>query len=233
MLGLITARGGSQGIPRKNIQPVGGKPLIAWTALAARSAKALTRTILSTDSPEIAEVGRQYGVEVPFMRPAEFAGPESAHVPVVVHALDWLEQHEGYRPEYVVLLQPTSPLRTASDINAATALALTRRAPAVVSVTTAASHPFLTYRIDAEDRLMPFFQSEIAYKRRQDLPPASALNGAIYVIHRDVLLRHRTFLPEGTLAYEMPPERSLDVDSLWDLHLADLLLRDALSHENA
>jgi CMP-N-acetylneuraminic acid synthetase len=230
MLGLVTARGGSQGIPQKNIRQVGGKPLIAWTALAARSARSLARTILSTDSPEIANVGRQYGLEVPFMRPAELAGPESAHVPVVVHALEWLDQHAAYRPEYLVLLQPTSPLRSSSDIDAAVALALARGAPAVVSVTAAASHPFLTYRVDSGGRLEAFVPSDIPYKRRQDLPRVVALNGAVYVVRCDVFLRQRSFLPEGTLAYEMPPERSLDVDSPWDLHLADLVLKEILTN---
>jgi CMP-N,N'-diacetyllegionaminic acid synthase len=232
MLGLVTARGGSQGVPHKNIRPVAGKPLIVWTALAARSARSLARTVLSTDSPEIAEVGRQCGLEVPFLRPPELAGPSSAHMPVVLHALDWLEQHEGYRPDHVVLLQPTSPLRSASDIDRAAALAVARAVPAVVSVTAAASHPYLTYKVAPDGTLEAFVASDIPYKRRQDLPRAVALNGAVYVARLDVLREHQTFLPPGTLAYEMPPERSLDVDTPWDLHLVDLVLRDIHRHEN-
>jgi len=225
MLGLITARGGSRGIPQKNVRPVAGQPLIAWTIAAARRARTLTRIILSTDDPAIAEVGRQHGVEVPFLRPAELAGPDSPHVPVALHALDWLAANEGYRPGYLVLLQPTSPLRTAADIDAAVELAVARSASAVVSVEAAPSHPYLTYRVGPTGELEAFVPCDLGYRRRQDLPPAFALNGAVYVVRCDELRRQRTFLPDGALAYEMPPERSLDVDSPWDLHLADLILR--------
>ena len=223
-LGLVTARGGSKGVPGKNIRRVGGKPLIAWTLDAAKNAKSLQRTIVSTDDCDIAETARRCGAEVPFLRPAELALDDSPHVDVVVHALEWLDTHEGYRPDYVVLLQPTSPLRTAGDIDAAVSLALEKNAEAVVSVCETHNHPYLVRRLTGDCRLEEFVPCPLVYARRQDLPPAFALNGAIYISRRELLKASKSLCPAGALAYVMPEERSLQIDTDWDLRLASCVL---------
>ena len=225
IVGLVTARGGSKGLPRKNVLPLAGKPLIAWTIEAARNSGQLARVILSTDDAEIAQVAREWGAEVPFMRPPELARDQSDHLSVVEHALDWLAANENRIPDYVLLLQPTSPMRTADDIVAAVALACQHNAKAVVSVTPIKHHPYIAEQILADGTLAHFMPIAGVDIRRQALPPAYALNGAIY-LNRPVSLRQdRAFVPPGTIAYVMPPERSIDIDSAWDLHVVDLILR--------
>ena len=230
-LALIPARGGSKGIPRKNIALVGGKPLLAWTIESALKANCIERVIVSTDDEQIAQVARDLGAEVPFLRPAELARDDTPGVDPLLHAVEWLAAHENYFPEWLILLQPTSPLRSSDDIEAAFALALDRHADAVVSTTPACIHPFWTKKIDETGRLSDFVASNKSETRRQDLPPAYAPNGAIYLIRRESLLAARNFFGDQTYAYVMPEERSLDLDTAWDLHLADLILRDATDNE--
>ena len=226
VVGVITARGGSKSIPKKNIAPLAGKPLIAWTIETALRSAALSRVIVSTDDTEIAEVARQWGAEVPFLRPAELARDDSPHIPVIVHAVEWLGSHEDMRSDYVLLLQPTSPLRSTEDIDGAIRLALEKDADSVVSVCQASSHPYLAKRITDDGRLEDFDHRPEGYLARQALPPAYVVNGAIYLVRRDVLVEKHTFYTERTYAYVMPQARSLDIDTPWDLYLADLVLRD-------
>jgi CMP-N,N'-diacetyllegionaminic acid synthase len=226
VIGLITARGGSKGIPHKNIKVLAGKPLIAWTIEAAVQSQQLDRVVVSTDDEEIAHVASEWGAQVPFIRPAELARDDSSHISVVIHAIEWLKSNEHFEPAYLMLLQPTSPLRTAQDIDTAIELAMTRNAVAVVGVCEAKHHPSLCKRVLDDGTLGDLVPSNLAYDRRQDLPHVYAVNGAIYVNQRQSLLRDRTFFPAGTYPYVMPAERSLDIDTPWDLHLADLILRD-------
>ncbi len=225
-LALIPARGGSKGIPGKNTAIVGGRALISWTIQAARDSGAIERVIVSTDSEEIANVARQHDAEVPFLRPAELATDEASSAAVVLHALEWLASNEGYRPDVVVLLQCTSPLRTTEDIDAACALLEQTGAASVVSVTATPHHPYWTRRIDEHGRLADFMETGERCTRRQHLPPAYVINGAIYAARRDEVIRHGAVSPEPSYAYVMPRERSLDIDTPWDLYLADLVLRD-------
>lgn len=224
ILALVTARGGSKGIPGKNVALLGGRPLIVWTIEAALRSQAICRTVVSTDSEEIAGIARAAGAEVPFLRPAEFSKDDSPHVLAVEHALRWLELHESFRPDAVMLLQPTSPFRSAEDIDAAATIMGRSNAVAVVSVSEAKPHPFKTFRMTPDGTLDVFVRSELAYLRRQDLPEAFAENGAIYLNRPDSLLRERSFIPPGTVPYVMPAERSLDIDSEWDLHVANLIV---------
>ncbi|MCU0594939.1 MAG: acylneuraminate cytidylyltransferase family protein [Desulfobacterota bacterium] len=228
VIAVITARGGSKGIPGKNIARVGGKPLIAWSIEAALSSSCLSRVLVSTDSPEIARVATAFGAEVPFLRPAELATDEAPHIAVLEHVLQWLGQESQTPPDYLMTLQPTSPLRTAVDIDRAVVIAQTHEAIAVVSVCETGHHPYLAKTITQKGMLRDFLQKEIESLRRQDLPPVYALNGAIYLNRAESIRKDRTLLPAGTYAYIMPPERSLDIDAPWDLHLADLILRDKL-----
>ncbi|KAB2646787.1 MAG: acylneuraminate cytidylyltransferase family protein [Verrucomicrobia bacterium] len=221
---LIPARGGSKGIPRKNLVPLAGKPLIAWTIEAALGSDKLSRVLVSTDDAEIAAVARQYGAEVPFLRPPELARDETGTLEVALHALDWIEQNTTDRPEYLLLLQPTSPLRTTADIAAAIHLAQTRGADAVLGVCEAEPHPYLARRMDESGVLSDFIPAREASGRRQDFPPAYILNGALYLNRCTSLRASRVFQPPGALAHVMPRERSLDIDTPDDLRLAELLL---------
>ena len=225
ILGVIPARAGSKTIPLKNIAMVAGKPLIAYTIEAALSTDLLERTIVSTDSEEIAEVSRSIGAEVPFIRPSELARDDTSRLATVLHAVEWLEQKEQYSPQIVVTLQPTSPLRTAEDIEAAIALAVSRSADAVVSVSPVHDHPYWTKQIDPTGQLIDYMPNTAHFYRRQDLPPVFVLNGAIFLSRRETI-SERSREQFQTYAYVMPSERSLDIDTPWDLRLADLILRN-------
>lgn len=225
--GLITARGGSKGIPHKNVCPLAGKPLIAWTIEAALQARRLDRVIVSTDDEEIAKVSREWGADVPFMRPAELARDDSPHLEVIRHALGWLAAESEAELDYLMLLQPTSPLRTSADIDSAIALGEEKNADAVVSVCLTHEHPFLSKQVTPDGRLLDFVEKPQGYLARQSLPPAYSLNGAIYMVRRSLLLERDDWYTDRTFAYIMPPERSLDIDTPWDLRLVDLILRDS------
>lgn len=230
MLGLITARGGSKGIPRKNVLPLAGKPVIGWTIEAALASDKLTRVAVSTDDDEIAEISRWEGAEVPFLRPARLGRDDTAHMDVVIHALDWLARHERFVPNYLMLLQPTSPLRTASDIDGAVALAVERDADSLISVCETHQHPHLVRKISEDGTLVDFVsgapEAGSSERRRQDLPPAYFENGAIYLTKTKILLDERTFCPRNTIPYVMPAERSLQLDDAWDLRLVELTIQE-------
>ncbi len=231
-IAIIPARGGSKGIPHKNIVSVGGKPLIAWTIEAARRSTLLDRVLVTTDSAAIAEIARNAGAEVPFLRPAELAQDDTPGIAPLLHAVAWLTRHDHDMPDAVMLLQPTSPLRTEADIDAALRLLQAHAAEAVVSVAPPRHHPYWMKQLTPEGRLTDFVPHDpAAFALRQDLPPVYVLNGAIYLVQRTVLLQRQTFYTDQTYAYVMPPERSLDVDTPWDLFLIDLILQERQRHE--
>jgi CMP-N,N'-diacetyllegionaminic acid synthase len=223
---FVMARGGSKSVPGKNIRPLAGVPMIGYSFKAARESRYVRRTFLSTDSPQIADVGRQWGAEVPFMRPAELARDDSPGFAALLHAVRWVIERLSYKPDIVVELLPTSPLRTAADIDRAVELLLKQNADSVVSVVPASQHPYWMKTVDAQGRLTPFMDTPLATRRRQDLPPVYALHGAIKMARCDVLLEKETWYTPRTHAYLMPQERSLDVDTPWDFHLAELVLCD-------
>ncbi len=224
VLAVVPARGGSKGIPRKNLARASGRSLLEWTVAAALGARCQPRVVVSTDSVEIAAAARGCGAEVPFMRPSELASDESSSLEVALHALDFLEQAERYRPAWLLLLQPTSPLREARDIDESLELAAARNADAVVGVCRADHHPSLLRVVAPDGRAAPVFATEAAPSRRQDMSEVQALNGAIYLIKPAVLRAERTWYPERTFAHVMERARSLDVDEPWQLLVADALL---------
>ena len=224
ILAIITARGGSKGLPGKNIRTLAGKPLIAWSIQAALGSKAVTDTVVSTDDEEIARVSREWGAEVPFMRPSELAGDESPHIPVLLHALDWMKSERNKTYDYVLLLQPTSPMRTAGDLDQAAGQALGQNADALVGVCESFSHPFLIKKIDEKGCLENFAPVPEGYLRRQSFPDAYVLNGALYLIRTSVLREQKTLLPSGVRPFMMPQERSLDIDSLADFEITEFLM---------
>jgi N-acylneuraminate cytidylyltransferase/CMP-N,N'-diacetyllegionaminic acid synthase len=202
---------------------IAGKPLLAWTIDAAREAAAVSRIVVSTEDDEIAECAAAYGAEVPARRPQELANDETPGIEPVLHMVRWLEANDG-RPDLVIVLQPTSPLRTAADIDTAVAILDERRASAVVSVTDAPYPAEWLKRtapsgalVDAADE-----PATLAHDVRQS--PLYVLNGAIYLATRDQLVERQSFYSERTFPYVMPAERSLDIDSLWDFEMADLIL---------
>ncbi|MEA3351094.1 MAG: acylneuraminate cytidylyltransferase family protein [Chloroflexota bacterium] len=223
-LAIIPARGASKSIPNKNIRPVAGRPLLAWTITEAQAAESVDRIIVSTDSSKIADVAQEYGADIPFMRPAELAEDSTPGILPILHAIRWLENAENYLPDYVIALQPTSPLRSSVDIDASIQLAERMDADAVVSVAPVNHHPYWMKQINDEGILRDFISLDEPITRRQDLPNAYALNGAVYLARREILLERKTWYTGRTYAYVMPIERSLDVDSPWDIYLADLIL---------
>lgn len=219
VLALIPARGGSKGIPRKNLQVLGGKPLLEWTIQAALASQHIDRLIISSEDPEILALARSLGCEAPFVRPTELAEDTTPGILPVLHALEALP---GF--DYVVLLQPTSPLRTVSDIDGCLQFCLAHGAPACVSVTEPDHNPYWMYTLDARDRMHPLLATDATIVRRQELPTVYALNGAVYVAQVDWLREQRSFLTSETVAYPMPRERSLDIDTPLDLRIAAALL---------
>ncbi|GMB01707.1 acylneuraminate cytidylyltransferase family protein [Pelosinus sp. IPA-1] len=220
VLGIIPARGGSKGIPGKNIIDLAGKPLIAWTIEAAKKSKYIDRLVLSSDDDDIIRVATQCGCEVPFKRPDEFAKDNTPGIDPVLHAISMLP---GF--DYIILLQPTSPLRTAEDIDGCIEYCMIKQANCCISVTEPDKSPFWMYHINSQGILEPILQTdnEVA-TRRQDLPVVYALNGAVYVAKCDWLITNKSFLSKETVGYAMSKDHSIDIDSLRDLQLAKLLL---------
>lgn len=222
---IIPARGGSKGIPRKNIKPLGRKPLIGYAIDAARAAGAPdNRIILSTDDDEIAGVARNaLGLEVPYMRPAELATDTSGSREVILDAMDWADR-AGIIYDCVVLLQPTSPFRTAEDIRAALAL-YSFDIDMVVSVKEAAANPYYNcFETDA-DGFLHVSKGDGLITRRQDAPPAWEYNGAVYVINPDSIRRMPLGAFPRRLPSPMPADRSIDLDTPADWLLAEALLK--------
>ena len=217
VLGVIPARGGSKGIPRKNLEMFCGAPLIEWTIREARKTTGLDRLILSSDDPEIIAVAERLGCEVPFVRPPNLATDTASSVDVMLHAVD---QVRGY--DVAVLLQPTSPLRLAEDIDGTLARMTETGVPSCVSVCEAPCHPYLIFRPDAGGRLMPYAVPAAGPAgRRQDFEPALRLNGAVYAVDLTWFKRTGVFVAPGqTAAYVMPTSRSVDVDTFEDLRIA-------------
>lgn len=222
VLAVITARGGSKGVPGKNIRPAGGRPLIEWTIAAARESRYIDRLILSSDDPAIIEVAQQAGCEAPFRRAPVLASDEASSADVLVDALEKVPGHG-----IAILLQPTSPLRCAEDIDGALELMWAHGAPSCVTVRPADDHPYWTFQLDDNERLAPYCQpAEDPPARRQDLPAAWCLNGAVYIVRTDWFLHTRRLISPETVAYRMPAARSVDIDTLDDFERLELALRD-------
>lgn len=219
VLAIIPARGGSKEIPRKNIKLLCGKPLIGWSIEVAKHSPLIDRVVVSTDDDEIASVARGLGADVPFVRPAELAADNTPGVLPVLHAIS---QVPGY--DWVLLLQPTSPFRTQADIEAIWRLCQERGASSAVSVCAAGKHPFWMYQCNGASVLEPFIKGRPDVTRRQDLPPAYSLNGALYLAKTEWLVEQQNLIGQETIGYVMPNERSLDLDTLQDWHLAEYLM---------
>jgi CMP-N-acetylneuraminic acid synthetase len=224
-LALIPARGGSKGIPRKNIREIAGKPLVAWTIEGALSANGVERVVVSTDDEEIAAVAREWGADVPFLRPAELATDETPGIAPVLHAMEQLTEYED-----VLLLQPTSPLRRREEIEALLSLARREGAQSIVSVVEVRDHPSWMFRMADDGRLESYAQAAEA-ARRQDLPILYSLNGAMYWIRTEWLQRERRLVGPWTRGFVMDAASSVDIDSMLDWRLAEILLIERLEQQ--
>ena len=226
VLALIPARGGSKGVPRKNIRLVAGRPLIEYTIETALAARHLFhRVIVSTDDQEIADISRRAGAEVPFLRPPELATDTARSVDVVQHATRVVEEQDAVTMDWVMLLQPSEPLRTVDDMAEALRIADSDQCDSVISVVQVfAVHPMLMKRID-NGRLRSWCVDEPEGTRRQDYRPEAYMrNGAIYLTRRDVVMEKGSLRGDESCPYVMPPDRSVGVDSELDLAMVELLI---------
>ena len=232
ILGVIPARGGSKGVPRKNIKPVLGKPLIAYTIEAALQSRLMTEVVVSTEDEEIADVSRQYGAQVPFMRPDELAGDSAQAVPTIQHAVREMEQLNGFRYDVVVMLQPTTPLRTAEDIDESLRKLLDTGADSVISVVEVGGyHPVRMKRIVPDpdrdsDILVDYAEEEVENMPRQELPDVYLRAGSIYATRRDVLMERNSFKGTVSRPYVIPSERHVNVDTPLDMKIAEWRLQE-------
>lgn len=222
MLAVIPARGGSKGVPGKNIKELAGKPLIAYTIEAAIASNVFEKVIVSTDSAKIAEVASGFGAEVPFLRPHEISGDMTSSDDVILHALSFYKA-QGIEFDTVCKLQPTSPLRSGRHLQEAYQLFREKKADFVVSVCECEHSPLWTGVIGDDLRLDNFISKEVKRACRQDLPTYYRLNGAIYMGKTDQFYENKSFLGKNSVAYIMNQEDSVDIDSELDFKIAEMI----------
>lgn len=219
VLAIIPARGGSKGVRRKNIKELAGKPLIAWTIEEAKKSKYIDRLILSSEDLEIINVAKDYNCEAPFVRPKELALDDTPGIDPILHAIEKLPNYD-----YIVLLQPTSPLRSANDIDSTIERSFQSDGSPVVTVTESGESPYWMYQFCEGGKMSPLLRKDEIPKRRQETPKSYILNGAVYVSSKERLLKEKSFLHEETIGHIMPRERSLDVDTEIDFKLCELII---------
>ncbi|MCX7835705.1 MAG: acylneuraminate cytidylyltransferase family protein [bacterium] len=228
VLAVIPARSGSKGLPKKNILLLGGKPLIAHSIEFAKLCPSITKTIVSTDSEEIAGIARQYNCEVPFLRPSELAQDETPMLPVLQHALIEIEKMDKLQYDFLLLLQPTSPFRIPNEFEQCYTMLLQQpEADGIVSVTIPKHNP-IGYCVEQKDGyLVELSELSKTYLRRQDLPTIYMLNGMYFLWRRDFLLSEKKSWRNGkNLIYVVPSLRSVDIDTLEDFEYAEFLLQN-------
>ncbi|WP_404519443.1 cytidylyltransferase domain-containing protein [Paenibacillus sp. RC58A] len=225
-LAIIPARGGSKGLPGKNIRLLHDKPLIQYSIEAALNSSCVDEVVVTTDSAEIAHVSGQAGAAVPFIRPAELATDEAKSIDVLKHAVEFYEQTLDQFFDVIMLLQPTSPLRNAMDIEEAYTIFSRNQADSLQSVALSEVQPYLLREMD-NGRLTSYLKGEREHLRRQDLKELYVLNGAIYIVKRDLLMNSGTLIGPNNCGYIMPKERSVDIDDEFDLKMAEFLWRES------
>lgn len=234
ILAVIPARGGSKGIPKKNIKLLAGKPLIAYTIEEAKKSKYITRIILSTDDKEIVEVAKKYGAEVPFLRPAEISGDLATDVEFLNHALNFLKQKENYEPEIILRLPPTSPLRTAQHIDEGIKVLIDNpEADAVRPITEAPKHPYKMWRISSDKKYIePFLPKSFTNMDepynlpRQMLPKAYVHTGAMDVMRLKTIKEMKSTSGKKLAYFFMNAEDSINIDSMIDFKMAELIMNE-------
>ena len=228
VLGNIPARGNSKGLPGKNILPLAGKPLIAWTIEVAKRSKYIDHFIVSTDSEEIANVANLNGCEVPFLRPSHLAFDETPTIDVIIHAINFYEK-KNINYDYLVLLEPTSPLRNSDDIE----IPLERlegnreKADSIVGVSKVeATHPAFDIKINIDGIIEPYVGDNFIILRRQEIEPLYFIEGSIYISDTKILLNKKSFYHDRTLPYKVPRWKSLEIDEIVDLVCAEAIINN-------
>lgn len=225
MLAIIPARGGSKGLPGKNIKLMNGKPLIVYTFEAAKNSKFIDRIILSTDDDEIAGVAKQFDIEVPFMRPSHLATDDALAIDNYLYTIERLNSEQNNNILEFCVLQPTSPLRIADDIDNSIELFYKENADSVISIYENPHPPIWSKKIDSQGKLSSYFDLTSENKNRQELVNAYLPNGAIFVFKYSLLKEKRTYYSEHTFGYIMPNNRSIDIDNKLDFEFAEFLLK--------
>ena len=229
-LAIIPARGGSKGLPRKNIKPLLGKPLIAWTIEQALNSKYIDKVVVSTDDEEIAEISKEYGAEVPFLRPKELARDDSPTIDAIMHAINWFEER-GEFFDILVLLEPTSPLRKRNDIDNALELLINNieTADAIVSVGEVhLENPYIMKKIE-NGYVKPFIEIDKDFYQRQQLPKVYFPYGVIYASKIETLKKYKTFYQERTIPYFIERWQNYEIDDIYDFICIESILRYKLN----
>lgn len=226
VLFVVTARGGSKGVPKKNIKLLGGIPLIAYKIIAARKCQYDKRIIVSTDDEEIARISREYGAEVPFLRPPELATDSAASMDVVLHALNWVSQNDKEKYDYVCLLEPSSPFASYKDLDEAIKQIMESGADTLLGVKEAAVSTNFIHSLDDKGGLSNFYYAvkDLPSVRRQDQKKEYTLNGCMYIARWDYLMRNHTFHAENSLPYIMQEETSIEIDTRLDFEIASKVI---------
>lgn len=224
ILAIIPARGGSKGIPHKNIADLCGKPLIAYTIEEAKKSKYIDYVLISTDDEKIKEKAIEYGGNVPFIRPKNLSDDKSKSIDVVIHSIDYLK-NQGNLFDYVILLQPTSPLRNANDIDEALEKVIFSEYESLVSVSEVDENPILMGTIE-ENKFKKILNISGNNVRRQEFPKVYIYNGAIYINSVEMLYREKVFVNDLTVPYVMPKERSMDIDEQMDLDIVEFFIKE-------
>jgi CMP-N-acetylneuraminic acid synthetase len=228
VLAIVPARGGSKRLPGKNLMDLGGKPLIAWSIEAGLNSKYIDRVIVSSESEEICKVAKMYGADVPFVRPAELATDESKSIEFVVHALEKLEE----RYDYVIVLQPTSPLRESQDIDRGIELCIQKDATSVIGVCEAEHSPLWSNTLDESLSMEHFLDNKYNNARSQDLPVFYRINGAFYMSKVNSILKNKTFFVQKNIyAHIMLQVNSVDIDTKLDFIIAQAVLEAKKNRE--
>ena len=225
VVAIIPARGGSKGIKQKNLAPLNGKPLIAWTIEAAMGSKIIDRLVLSTEDNEIAKCAKNHGCDVPFERPKSLATDNASSIDVMLHTLDQLNlQGENY--DIVVMLEPTSPLRSSNDIDDAISQLVVSRVLSIVSIfRIEGTHPAFLYKKDKDNKLTPLNGVQPTNLRRQEITSLYALEGSIYASYVKTLRDKKSFYHDKTIGYVVPPWKSVEIDNPTDLIVAEALMK--------
>ena len=226
ILGITLARGGSKSVPRKNIKPIAGVPLIEYTISEALKSAFLTRYIVSTDDEEIQQVAIQCGAEAPFLRPSEFSTDEASSVSAMQHAVDWIEQQEGVKYDYIVELMCTNPMKTVEDIDASIEKLISTKADSVIAVHQLEDHHPARIKKIIDDKITDFCIPEIPESRRQDLKPEAYIrSGSIYALKRDYLMfEGKRYGSDNSRPYVLPQERAVNIDTEIDFMIVELML---------
>lgn len=223
IVAIIPARGGSKGVPRKNIKLIGGKPLIFYSIAEAKKSKYITRVIVSTEDKKITKIAKSFGAEV-VKRPITLARDNSKTISAIRHVINFLEKNEKYPVDTLVILQPTSPFRNVYDIDSCIKKFINNKFESIVSISEPAKSPYWMFTMK-KGSLKPILKINKKHHRRQDLPKIYELNGAVYVTSRQIVMEKNTILSDRMGGYIMPIERSIDIDNKFDFKIANLLMK--------